>query len=631
MIFENDMQYVQFYEKYALWNWDIGRRETFEEAVDRTINHAREICGDRLSEDTFAELREGMLKTDAFPSMRLFQTAGREASRHPEAIFNCSYLPMVDLNSFVETMYLLGIGVGVGYTVERRFVEKLPTVYPVVDITSIFSFPPIVVEDSIEGWCDAFKMFLELSFAGVRCQIDYSKIRPSGAPLKTRGGVASGAEPLKKSIESITKILDNAAGRQLKPIEVHDIQCFIAAAIVSGGYRRSAMICLFDADDFEMLHCKDFNVIQSNKQRYFANNSVVIEGYKSLDWFFATFGPGFDEKTGEPGVVSRAAMIHTIPERRTFHPDFGVNPCGEIILRPFQFCNLSIANIRSTDSINEIINKVRLAAIWGTIMASVDNFTKYVRRDWRKNQIDERLLGVDLNGQRDNAMFNDPDIQADVFEVLKEVVNETNKEYAQKLGIKQAAASTCAKPAGNSATFFGTASGGHARFSEFYIRRMQLKDDSPMAVFLRMYDVPNSPTDGVAQTSSFDFLVKSPEGSVFIDDLSAIDQLNYWKNLKRFYTEHNPSVTISYNDNEVGEIITWMYENQNIISGLSFFPKSDAVYKNAPYEKIDGNLYMRLLLDYPVINWDVFPKVDYFMTTGGEREFSCVAGACEIV
>lgn len=623
-----DIQQFQFLEKYSRWDYTLGRRETYGEAVDRTIEWAKKIVAGRLNSRIFDELKAGMMSMDAFPSMRLFQTAGVEAERHPEAIFNCSYLTIQSIDDFAETLYLLGLGVGVGYSVEKYFVDQLPVVKPLLG----HKWVEIVVEDSIEGWRDAYRAVLKALFDGIIPLVDYSKIRPEGAPLRTRGGVASGAGPLSSALGAIFKIFDGAQGRKLTPLEVHDIQCYIASAIVSGGYRRSAMICLFDADDEEMLHCKDTANIANNKQRYFANNSIIVDDYYDYDWWREKLTPGLEAFSGEPGIVSRKAMMLTIPSRRDYHPHFGVNPCGEVILRPMQFCNLSIANVRANDSISTILEKVRLAAIWGTIMASVDNFAG-LRGTWAENQKDERLIAVDLNGQRDNALFNDDALRGSLLKIILAVVNSTNADISKQLGIRQAAASTCAKPAGNSATLFNTASGCHARFSKYYIRRVQCKNMTPMSNFLLAQGVPFVIPDGVdwtqASTLSFEFPIVAPNGAVFIDDLTAIDQLNYWRDVKINYTEHNPSVTISYSQHEIDGIIQWIYQNQFYVTGISYFPRSDSIYRDAPYEAISHDKYKELVEQFPVINWDSYHLYDNAYFSEKAQEYACVSGACE--
>ena len=629
------LQSFQFYEKYSKWNSQEGRRETFEEAVERSIQWAIKQTDGVLGDEIYNALRNGMLEKKAFPSMRLFQVAGVEAERHPESIFNCSYLKVDRIKAFTQTMWLLGLGVGVGYSVEKMNVSKLPEVKPFIfdnhgGLKSLITF-----EDSLEGWVKGFEIALRNFFDGIPTQFDYSKIRPSGSPLITRGGVASGPEPLQEAMREIEKIFFNAQGRKLTTLECHDIQCFTASAIVSGGFRRSAMIALFDENDELMLHCKDSENIKNNKQRYFANNSLVVEGFKPLTWWEDLMVPVLKQKTGEPGIFSRFAAKFSIPERRIYKDDFGTNPCGEIILRPSQFCNLSIANVTSEDTILDLIQKVYLATIWGTIMSSVDNFTDQIEPEWSKNQKEERLLGVDLNGQRDNALFNNPKSRNIVLERLSEFAVAVNKMFANELGIKQAAAVTCAKPAGNSSVFFGTASGCHGRYSPYYIRRASCKINSPVYNFLKFHDVPYVFADGVDWHSSttvlFEFPIKSPDSSVFVSDLSAKEQLEYWADVKTCYTEHNPSVTISYNENEIESIVKWLYDCQAIATGLSFFPKEDATYKNAPYEKITEEQYKKLKNEFPIFSWESLKYFDNISQVGLSKEFACVGGVCEIV
>jgi ribonucleoside-triphosphate reductase len=623
----SDIQKFCFYDKYSRWLWGENRYETFEEAVDRTIEHAKYLAAGKLNDTVFEELRDGMLSLDAFPAMRLFQTAGEEAKRHPEAMFNCSYLNIDCVESFVETMFLLGVGVGVGYSVEFCHVSKLP----IVEYWSPMVIK-IAVEDSIEGWAKAFRVFLECMFNGLEVDVDYSLIRPTGAPLKTRGGVASGAAPLKAALEKISEIFESARGRQLTTLEAHDIQCYVASAIVCGGYRGSAMIALFDDSDKAMFECKSLQNIAGNEQRYYANNSVVLEEFKSPDWYHQNFRPTLEQQTGEPGIISRYAIKKNLPERRQYRKDFGVNPCAEIVLRPNQFCNLTIANVRSHDTIETLRKKVRLATIWGTLISSVNEFPN-IRGIWSKNQVDERLLGVDLNGQRDSDLFNNPETRNNVLEIMRATAKKVNIEYAAILGITPSTAITTAKPAGNSSVLFDTSSGISPRYAPYYIRRVQVNTNSSMGSFLFVQGVPWSSYDGVewgqTNTAVFDFYVAAPKSAVFIENVSAVDQLDYWRDVRVYYTEHNPSITINYDQNEIDDIVFWMYTNQHLASGISFFPRTNVVYRNAPYESISEQTYNAVMLNYPIISWDNFGLYASLDPRIGS-EFACVGGACDI-
>lgn len=625
-MFNNDLQNYIFLEKYSRWDYNKDRRETFEEAVDRSIAHAHFMVGDKIHPSVYEELREGMMTMEAFPSLRFFQTAGEEATRHPQSIFNCSYLPVIDHRAFSETLLLLGLGVGVGYSVEKKYVKQLPEILSYRDWSG---HREIVIEDSLEGWAHSLNQAFYYWFSGIDPTFNFSKLRPKGSPLKTRGGYSSGPEPFEEALEKIREIMGRGAGRKLEPIEVHDIQCHIASAIVSGGFRRSAMISLFDIRDKDMFGSKMGTWYEDNPQRRYANNSFVLEKEYGERWWESKVREIFDGGYGEPGIFSRLAADSGRPKGRKT-AEWGTNPCGEVVLRPFQFCNLSIANIRAEDNYDTIARKTRLATIWGTIQATADHFPGN-RREWGINQVEERLLGVDLNGQRDNEFFHSAEsVKGFDFEGLNDLVKSVNAEYANLFGIRPGAALTSAKPAGNSSVLFDTASGIHPRHAEFYIRRVQVLQTSPMAAFLASRGVPFVElTQDTKNTLVFDFPVESPLADApFKGELSAIEQLEYWKQIKTRWTDHNPSVTIDYLEGEKMDIARWLSDNQKIIGGLSFFPYTDVKYDNAPYETIDEETYNELASAL-FIDWEEYWNYDkeYFNPT---REFACVGGACDI-
>lgn len=626
------LQSFQLFDKYLRWRWDLNRRETFEEAVDRNIDYAKWLTKEKLDDEIYELLRTNMLNFSVFPSMRFFQNAGEPAKNHPQSIFNCAYMPIIDVDCFGETLHNLGLGIGQGYSVEKRFVDLLPEVGY---FYGSISTPNHVVEDSLKGWKDVLDFALTRWFKGIAINIDYSKIRPAGSPLKTRGGTASGSEPFKQALNKISLIMYGAQGRKLKPIEVHDILCYIASAIVSGGHRRSAMIALFDKDDQEMLNCKtgEWYKEDQNPQRAFANNSFVVEEKWGIDTWRDNLETVFNGY-GEPGIYSRYAAKLTMPERRSKDFEFGCNPCGEVNLRPFEFCNLSIANIRSNDKPVDIFTKAYIAAIWGTIQSCVQDFPE-LRKEWTENQIEERLLGVDLNGQRDNPLFNNPENSVTILKVAQDIVIETNAMYAAILGINQSAATTVAKPAGNSSTLFDTASGIGKRYSKFYVRRVQCSFNSPVGKFLMAQGVPYDFLRNTSKWSNssivvFEFPVKSPEGSVFKKDENAIEQLQYWKTVKLQYCEHNPSFTVDYEESEKKEIVKWIYENQNIFSGIAFMPKDTTWHPQMPYEEIDENTYKKMVSEMPHVNWDNLKFYDY-QFENEQREFACSGDACEVL
>lgn len=622
----DDLGYFQFYDKYSRYMWDKGRFETFEEAVERSIDHAKYIVGDALTESEYDELRQGMLKHEAFPSMRWFQMAGEPARLFPQSIFNCSYMPIDSIEAFSEALFLLGLGVGVGYSVERHYVARLPVVQQTDYVQKI------VVQDSLEGWRNALDSFIRACFRGDMIELDVSLVRPAGAPLKTRGGVASGPEPFVAALNAIKDIFVSATGRKLKPIEAHDIMCFIASAIVSGGVRRSAMISLFSKDDVEMLQCKAPSQIEGNKQRYYANNSMVIDDELDRRTWLKIFELIDEDGNGEPGIFNRFAANEMIPLRRK-QAVFGTNPCGEVNLRPMQFCNLSIANVRANDLLIDMARKVRLATIWGTIMACVDNFP-LLRSQWTRNQLEERLLGVDLNGVNDNTMFHETNpMRKAYFDVLYIVALETNKKFADRFGINVAAAITCNKPAGNSSVFFNTASGMHPRYAEYYIRRVTTSINSSIGQFLMQRGVKCEPVNGVdwsaAQNVVFEFLVEA-RGAKTRNSMSTQEMLDLWLDLKVHWCEHNPSATIYYDRSEVEMIGNWLFDHQDKIGGITFLPRQNTFWKQAPYEEISEEEYERLSALAPKIDWKEFLEFDQMYRTNMMQEFACVSGVCEV-
>lgn len=630
------IQAVQFFDKYSRYDHTTGTHESFGAACDRSVDFFADIFRGDVSPSDFTQLREAMLSMDAFPGMRLFQNAGASALRDPESIFNCSYLPVADLHCFGETMRLLGLGVGVGYSVEQMYVSRLPALARHTDTSGYEK--TIVVEDSLYGWRTALDQLILALFANNRVKVDYSQVRPAGSPLHVRGGFASGPEPLQHCFESIRAIFESRrrAGF-LRTIDAHDIQCSIASAIVSGGVRRAAMIALFSKNDQLMWNAKAGDWYNTHLDRRFANNSVVIDGYWEKGHFDTFFKNMIESQSGEPGIFSRYAANYTRPSRRAFGM-FGTNPCGEIALNPWQFCNLSIANVSSTDGPAELKDKVRLATIWGTMQAAYltrVNHTQHIRPQWYINQEAERLLGVDLNGLRDNAMLNEMFERRDekLLTELKEVVLETNQEYARMLRIAPAAAATCDKPAGNSGVLFNRASGMGPRFAPHYIRRMRLASNGRVAKLLAMHGVPFEPEVGqqrdTAKTIVFDFPVEAPSGAVYASDLSAIDQLEFWKFCKLGWTEHNPSTTVYFKPEEFEEMSMWTYANQNILGGVSFMPRDNSVYKLPPYETISKETHDEMVASWPEIDWSVLDQLGGDISSSAQ-EFACAGGVCDI-
>ena len=622
--FPTQLQKFQFYDKYARFNYDLGRRETWVETVDRAVAFLKELSEDRLHDATYERLRQGILEMKAMPSMRLLAMAGPAARRNHIAIYNCSYMPVDSIDSFVEALIISMSGCGVGYSVERRYVEQFPR------IARQSGEPPQthVVGDSSEGWALAVRVGLETWFAGGDVVFDYSEVRPAGAPLRVKGGRASGPEPLRKMLDFARARILSRQGGFLRPLDAHDIMCAVGDAAVSGGVRRTAMISLFDYDDREMLHCKDGDFWRNNSQRWNANNSAVWPERELTQAEVTRFVLDMVESgRGEPGIFNRRAAVASRPTRRAA-AEFGTNPCGEIIIRPYQFCNLTSAIARADDDYESLREKVELATIIGAIQSMATHFPG-LREAWRQNCLEERLLGVDLSGQMDSPVAQDPETQAR----LQQVVVETNRRYAQLLGINQSAATTCVKPSGNSSQLLNSSSGIHARWAPYYIRNVRVGAHTPVCKVLRDAGVPMDPENGQtrdkATTWVVHFPVKSPGTAVTRNDRSALEQCQYWLQNKLHYTEHNPSVTITYQPDEVLDIIKWIWEHQDKIGGMAFLPAYDAQYDQMPYVEITEEEYEQLAAQFPEIDFSKMYRYEEEDLTTAAQEFACLAGGCD--
>jgi len=623
--FPTQLQKFQFYDKYSRFNYELGHRETWVETVDRAVDYLKEISDAKLPEETYARIHKAILEMRAMPSMRLLAMAGPAARRNNIAIYNCSYLPVDCIDSFVEALIISMSGCGVGYSVEKAYVENFPRVHRQVP----GPVPTMVIEDSAEGWAEALRTGLQTWFAGHDIKFDYSQIRPAGAPLRTKGGRASGPDPLKKMLDFVRSRVLAQQGGFIRTLDAHDIMCEVGNAAVSGGVRRTAMISLFDYDDVDMRRCKSGDFERDNSQRWNANNSLVWPDRKLTQLeIFNIIADMHMSGHGEPGIFSRRAAHNTIPERR-IKKDFGTNPCGEIVLRPYQFCNLSIAVARSEDTFETLKEKVELATIIGTIQSMATEFPG-LRDIWKKNCEEERLLGVDINGQLDCPVAQDPEVQ----DKLREFSVETNKKYAEMLGINQAAAVTCVKPSGNSSQLLDCSPGIHPRWSPYYVRNVRVGTHSPIFKVLRDAGVPMSPENGQtiedATTWVVHFPVKAPANSITRDSRPALVQCEYWLQNKVHWTEHNPSVTITYKPDEIIDIIKWVWEHQDMIGGMTFLPSFDSQFNQMPYEEIDEEEYNRLAAKFPNID---FSKLYYYeekdLTTAAQ-ELACLAGVCSL-
>jgi ribonucleoside-diphosphate reductase alpha chain len=566
---------------------------------------------------------------DVMPSMRCMMTAGEALDKDNVAGFNCSYLHIDSPRSFDELMYVLMCGTGVGFSVERNFITKLPVIAESFHETD----STIVVADSKIGWASAFRELIAMLYAGKIPKWDMSKVRPSGARLKTFGGRASGAEPLEDLFNFCVGIFQKASGRKLTSIECHDVVCKIADIVVVGGVRRSALISLSNLSDPRMAKAKSGQWWMDEGQRRLANNSVAYTEKPDFESFLTEMHTMYDSKAGERGIFSRVAAqkIAAKNGRRDPEQDFGTNPCSEIILRSNQFCNLSEVVIRADDDLVSLKKKVEVASIIGTLQATLTDF-RYLRNVWKRNTEEEALLGVSLTGICDHYLLgkDSPDLDK-WLEEMKDVAIKTNKEWADKLGIAQSAAITCVKPSGTVSQLVDSASGIHPRFSKHYIRRVRSDKKDPLAQYMTAAGFPVE--DDVMSKSSlvFGFPIKSPESSTTVKQVGAMEQLRVWKKYQDHWCEHKPSITVYYTDSEFLQIAQWIWDNFDSVSGISLLPVSDHVYQQAPYEDITAEKYEELLSAMPVdIKWEDLEHFEKEDNTTGSQELACVGGACEI-
>lgn len=558
--------------------------------------------------------------------MRLLAMAGDAARRNNICIYNCSFMGIDSIDSWVEGLIISMCGCGVGFSVEKKFIEQLPIVQKQ---TMVGPSMYVAIDDTTEGWAESLRVGLDGWFKGIDTTFDYSKIRPAGTPLRVKGGQASGPDPLRNLLDFARTTILNAQGRKLTSLECHDIMCAVGQAAVSGGVRRTAMISLFDYDNDEMRNCKngyDFPSIRWN-----ANNSAVWpEGIsdKSIRQQMKEMDDG---ARGEPGIFSRHNATQIKPTRRK-EAIFGTNPCGEIVLRPYEFCNLTITIARVDDTIESLKEKVEVATIIGTIQSMATHFPG-LRQSWVDNCLEERLLGVDINGQLDCPLLVNDD--GSIMELLKAHAVETNALYAKRLGVNQSASVTCVKPSGNSSTLFNCSSGLHARWAPYYIRRVRVGATSPLFSVLKDAGIPLKPENGSTAENAItwvaSFPVSSPEGAIVKGGRSALTQCEYWLMVKKHWTEHNPSCTITYHPEELQEVTDWVVSHKEWIGGMSFLPASDAKYSQMPYEEISETVYHELASDFPsTVDFSRITLYEQRDTTTASQEVACVAGACEI-
>ena len=616
--------------RYARWIQDAGRRETWDETVGRYIdNVVRRVLPDSLH-NLALECEQAILGLEVAPSMRAMMTAGPALDRDNTAGYNCSYLPVDDPKSFDEAMYILLCGTGVGFSVERQYVSKLPEVPQLFD-----SDTTVVVKDSKEGWAKAFRQVLALLWAGEIPKWDVSRVRPAGARLKIFGGRASGPAPLVELFNFAITTFKNAQGRKLTSIECHDLMCFIGQIVVVGGVRRSAMISLSNLSDDRMRHAKSGQWWETAAWRALANNSVSYTEKPDMETFMREWQALVESKSGERGVFNRQASKNQAKKykRRDPNYEFGTNPCSEIILRPYQFCNLTEVVIRATDTLVDLERKVRIATILGTIQSSLTNFP-YLRKVWSKNTEEERLLGVSLTGIMDNPLTTSENKGLEkTLAHLRGVAVNTNAELADTLGIPHSTAITCVKPSGTVSQLVDSASGIHARHSAYYIRTVRGDNKDPLTQFMKDQGIPNEPCVMKGDTTTvFSFPVKSPRKSITRNDMTAIEQLETWLLYQRHWCEHKPSVTISVRDDEWMEVGAFVYKHFDEMSGVSFLPHSDHTYQQAPYQDVDKDAYNVLLKSMPKkINWAGLSEYEKDDNTAAMQTMACTGDACEIV
>lgn len=634
----NSLGEFVYLRSYSKWIPTEGRRETWIETVDRYMSFMRENLGAKLSDKEYAELRMAILKQEVMPSMRLMQFAGDAVRRCNVAGYNCSYIAPSKIGDFAEIMYISMCGTGVGYSVESQNVQALPQIaHQTGEKLSTHA-----VADSKEGWCDALTLGLKTWFEGKDIDFDFSLIRPAGARLKVMGGKASGPEPLRSLLAFARERIMARQGRRLRNIDAHDLICKIGECVVAGGVRRSAMISLSDLDDEMVRDAKKGEFWNINPQRSIANNSAIYLEKPSNTEFMDEWIALMKSGSGERGIFNRGGLMRQLPARRIkFWEESGyikngrvigaagTNPCGEIILKSKQFCNLTEVVARANDTKESLIRKARLATILGTYQSTLTNL-RYLSKEWTENCEAERLLGVSITGQWDSKVVRN----ADVLKAMRAETIATNKKYAAKFKIRASTAITCVKPSGTVSQTLGVASGMHPRHAPYYIRRIRISATDSLFKMLKDQGVPYYPEVGqseeTANTFVLEFPVKSPDGAISKDDISALDQLEHWKLVKENFTEHNPSVTISVGDDEWIQVANWVYENWDIVGGLSFLPRSNHVYRLAPYEPITKTEYEAMVERLGNVDYGKLYQYERQDETELKKELACVSGTCEI-
>ena len=619
--------------RYARYIDAKKRRENWDETVDRYFNfmegHLAEKHNYKMDAALRHELQSAVTNFEVMPSMRALMTSGKALERDNTAGYNCSYLPIDDPKAFDEAMFILLCGTGVGFSVERQYIAKLPEVpEKIYDSETV-----VMVNDSKEGWAKALRQVISLLYSGEAPNWDVSKVRPSGARLKTFGGRASGPEPLVELFKFVTRIFKNAQGRRLNSLECHDIMCKIGEVVVVGGVRRSAMISLSNLSDDRMRNAKSGAWWETQGQRALANNSACHTERPDVGIFMQEWQSLYESKSGERGIFNREAAKNVVKMNGRRNPDFdfGTNPCSEIILRPYQFCNLTEIIVRATDTVEDLMRKARIATILGTFQSTMTHFP-YLRKIWRDNTEQERLLGVSMTGILDNTLLNNPEDKhlPARLAALKALAVETNKELAEKLGIPQSASITAVKPSGTVSQLTDTASGIHPRHAAYYYRRVRGDVKDPLTKAMMAAGVPHEPdVMKPGSTMVFTFPKKAPDGAVLRSDLTAIKHLNLWLVYQRHYCEHKPSVTISVMEKDWPAVGAFVWEHFDEMSGVSFLPYDGGNYKQAPYEDCTKEEYEAFLARLPAdIDWDAIVEMED--NVEGAQMLACTAGNCEI-
>jgi len=617
--------------KYCRWNEEKNRRETWEECVDRYYDYMESRFSLR---GELADLREATLDREVFPSMRALMTAGPAADVDDVCMYNCSYIPITSIRSFSDVMYVLCCGTGVGFSCESHVVDGLPTIPE--DIKRDHD-EVITVPDSREGWADSFRILLGHLYSGIHPTWDTSLIRPAGARLKTFGGRASGPEPLEKLFRYVVNVFDKAKGRKLSSIEVHDIVCMTGEIVIAGAVRRSALISLSDLHDRDMATAKSGPWWESSGHRRLSNNSAVYDSKPSLSQFLDEWSAMYNSRSGERGICNREclSMLAERSGREVEGIEFGTNPCSEIILRPKQFCNLTEVVVRANDDLDSLKAKVSYATILGTIQSACTRF-KYLDDDWKNNCEDERLLGVSFTGIYDNRLMSGQEGMPKLrwtLQKLREVAQETNLIWSDRLGINPSKAITCCKPSGTTSCVAGTSSGMHPRYAMHYIRRARIDVKDPICQFMIDNNIPHEPcVASPDKTMIFSFPIASPAGAVVQKETDPISHLNLWLEYQKTWCDHKPSITVSYTDDNFLDVGQWVWSNWDYVSGISFLPYDNNVYDQAPFESISKTEYDKLMEQMPEeINWLGLTRYETDDMTTGSQELACHGGACEVV